>query len=155
MTRWNLYAGAFTKEFETVFAELRSSDNSWERAWVTGGTQSSGWKPDAGGPTQGAHFSEGIERFSFDDVSGALRHIESVGGDIVNPQYLAMHPAFPVVYAAEDARAGRVSSLGVGRDASLERQGAAKAAGDLPISVTGHPSGTLPPRALLVDDTPT
>src|SRR5258707_14710892 len=129
MTRWNLYAGAFTKEFETVFAELRSSDNSWERAWVTGGTQSSGWKPDAGGPTSGAHFSEGIERLSFDDDSGTLRHIESVGQDLVNPQSLAMHPTLPVVYAAEYARAGRLVSLRIGGDGSLWPQGAVKVAG--------------------------
>jgi 6-phosphogluconolactonase len=143
MTRWNLYAGAFTKEFERVFAELRSSDNSWERAWVGGGTQSSGWKPDAGGPTNGAHFSEGIERFGFDDVTGTLRHIEPFGGDIVNPQYLAMHPALPVVYAAEYARAGRVISLRVGSDGSLEQQGAVKSVGELAISVTVHPSGKV------------
>lgn len=143
MTRWNLYAGAFTKEFEKVFADLSNSDNSWERAWVTGGTQSSGWKPDAGGPPRGGHFSEGIERFSFDDVTGELCQLESVGGDLVNPQSLAMHPALPVVYAAEYARDGRIIALGVRRDGSLEQQGALPSAGELAISVAVHPSGKM------------
>jgi 6-phosphogluconolactonase len=143
MTRWNLYAGAFTKEFEKVFAGLSNSDNSWERAWVTGGTQSSGWKPDAGGPPRGGHFSAGIERFSFDDVTGELRHLEPVGGDLVNPQSLALHPALPVVYAAEYARDGRIIALGVRRDGSLEWQGALRSAGELAISVAVHPSGKM------------
>jgi 6-phosphogluconolactonase len=143
MTRWNLYAGAFTKEFEKVFADLRNSDNSWERAWVTGGTQSSGWKPDAGGPTPGGHFSAGIERFSFDDVTGELRHLGSVGGGIVNPQSLATHPGLPVVYAAEYARDGRIVALGIRRDGSLERQGALGSVGELAISVAVHPSGKM------------
>jgi 6-phosphogluconolactonase len=143
MTRWNLYAGAFTKEFESVFAQLRSSDNSWERAWVGGGTQSSGWKPDAGGPAPRVHFSDGIERFSFDDVTGALRHLEPVGGDLVNPQYLALHPHLPVLYAAEYARAGRIISLGVGRDGSLSPEGALRSAGELAIAVAVHPNGKM------------
>jgi 6-phosphogluconolactonase len=143
MTRWNLYAGAFTKEFVAVFAELQNSANSWEKAWVTGGTQSSGWKPDAGGPTSGAHFSEGIECLSFDDISGTLRHAESVGEGLVNPQYLAMHPTLPVVYAAEYARTGRLVSLSIGDDGSLERQGAVKSGGELAISVAVHPGGKM------------
>src|SRR5258708_14506536 len=141
MTHWNLYAGAFTKEFEKVFADLQSSQNSWERAWVTGGTQSSAWKPDVGGPARRAYYSAGIERFSFDAVTGELRHIESVSGGLVNPQYLAMHPTLPVLYAAAYARAGRVMSLDIARGGCLEPQGAAASVGELPIAVAGPPRG--------------
>ena len=62
--------------------------------------------------------SKGIDRFSFDDASGSLRYLETAIG-VVSPQYLALHRRLPVLYAAEFAVPGRLTTFAIGPQGSL------------------------------------
>jgi 6-phosphogluconolactonase len=126
MAHWNVYVGAFTKEFTQEIEQLnKTADIFWR-----------GNHPGLRGTP-----SQGIERLSFDDDTGVLRHVETTTDDIVSPQYLALHPKLPVVYAAEFARPGRLSAFVIRQDGTLVRGSRTESSGELAVAVTVHPSG--------------
>jgi 6-phosphogluconolactonase len=83
--------------------------------------------------------SVGIERCTFDDKTGVVRHVESVAG-LRSPQFLEVHPTKPVLYAAEAARPGNLVTFSIRGDGSLEHRSSTSALGDLTVSVSVHPS---------------
>jgi 6-phosphogluconolactonase len=81
---------------------------------------------------------EGIERFRFDDTDGSLRYLDTTPG-LQSPSYLTVHPVLPVLYAAEFATAGRVTTFVIGKDGSLDRIGTNSSFGELAAAVSIHP----------------
>jgi len=126
MSLWNVYVGAFTKEFAEEVQKLNQSTNIF-------------WKGKYPGFT--ATPSEGIERLVFDDVTGTVRHAGTAAGDLVTPQYLTLHPTLPVLYAVEFSRPGRLTTFAIRPDGELERRCSIETAGALPVAVGIHPSG--------------
>ena len=143
MTRWNVYAGTFTKEFAEEIYRLKTSGTNWWR----GNVKSAGDIPavDTGAAywPAGGKLARGLERFQFDDETGALAHTETITGDVRNPQYLAVHPAHPVLYAAEYARPGRLLTFGIAEDGRLEQRFATDSRGVLAVAVSVHPNGRV------------
>src|SRR5262245_48102877 len=82
---------------------------------------------------------QGIERFRFDDTTGAMQQLDTTTG-VLSPQYLTVHPARPVVYAAEFAAEGKLTLFGIRPDGSLERLSASSSLGALAVAVSIHPS---------------
>jgi 6-phosphogluconolactonase len=82
---------------------------------------------------------KGIDRFSFDDATGSLRYLDTTVG-VVSPQYLALHPRLPVLYAAEFAAPGRLTAFAIGRDGSLQRVSTTPTLGEMAVAVNIHPS---------------
>jgi 6-phosphogluconolactonase len=80
----------------------------------------------------------GIERFSFDDASGSLYHVETTTG-MTSPQYLSLHPRHPTLYAAEFAAPGRLTSFVIRADGSLEERATIGSLGDRAVAVNVHP----------------
>jgi 6-phosphogluconolactonase len=143
MTRWSVYAGTFTKEFAEEIERLRSSGTDW---WRGNAKKTADVPPvDTGAAywPAGGRLANGIERFTFDDQTGDLRQLETVTGDLRNPQYLAAHPTLPVLYAAEYARPGRLITFGVGEDGALARRATTDSGGLLAVAVSVHPSGRV------------
>jgi 6-phosphogluconolactonase len=135
MTVWNVYVGTLTKEFATEIGALRAGSNDpWRGNARNIGMQETGFP-------QGGRFAPGIERFRFDDADGTLSYEETVAGGLVNPQYLALHPALPVLYAAEWARPSRLSAFAVRGDGSLEHLSTTDSLGELAVAAAVHPSG--------------
>jgi len=126
MSLWNVYVGAFTKEFADEVQKLNQTANIF-------------WKGTY--PRFTATPSEGIERLVFDDATGAIRHLGNAARDLVNPAYLALHPGKPVLYAAEWSRQGRLTAFAIGADGTLERQSAIDTLGEFAVAVSIHPSG--------------
>ena len=126
MSLWNVYVGAFTKEFAEEVQKLNQTANIF-------------WKGTY--PRTTAIPSEGIERLLFDDATGDIRYLGNAAGDLVSPTYLALHPGRPVLYAAEWARAGRLTAFAIGRDGTLERQSSIDTLGEFAVAVGIHPSG--------------
>ena len=126
MPLWNVYVGAFTKEFAEEVQKLNQTANIF-------------WKGTY--PRTTATPSEGIERLLFDDATGEIRYLGNAAGDLVSPTYLALHPGKPVLYAAEWARAGRLTAFTIGRDGTLERQSSIDTLGEFAVAVSIHPSG--------------
>ncbi len=116
MSLWNMYVGCFTEDLWTHFARP-DSDTSLP--------------------------SQGIERFSFDDVDGSLRHVDTTGCGLSSPQYLALHPHRAVLYAAEFTSPGRLTSFAIQPDGRLTRQSGAATLGSMAVAVDVHPSGTF------------
>ena len=126
MAHWNVYVGGFTREFAQEIEQLnKTADIFWR-----------GNHPGLRGTP-----SQGIERFGFDDGTGTLRRTETTAGDLISPQYLALHPRLPVVYAAEFGRPGRLSALVVRPDGALARGSRTGPSGELAVAVSVHPSG--------------
>jgi 6-phosphogluconolactonase len=137
MTLWNVYVGTLTKEFATEIGALRAGrSDPWR-----GNARNLGMQQD--GFPQGGRFASGIERFRFDDVDGTLSYADTVADGLVNPQYLALHPTLPVVYAAEWARPSRLSAFAVRGDGSLERLSTTDSRGELAVAAAVHPSGQV------------
>jgi 6-phosphogluconolactonase len=151
MSRWQVYAGTFTKHFAQEVERLRASSNVW---WAAKGEKNAGGDP-AGPARRRSHFSDdfrypaggqladGLEVFEFDDATGALSQRDAFTTDIVNPQYLARHPTLPVLYASEFSRPGRLSAFAIGPDGALARQFTVGTGADLAIAVSVHPSGNV------------
>jgi len=114
MSFWNVYVGGLTRDVWSYFPRP---------------------DPDTTIP------SEGIEHFRFDDSTGSLRHVGTTTGDLFSPQYLALHPSLPVLYAAEFARPGRLVSFSIHPDGRLERQSTIDSLGALAIAVDIHSKG--------------
>jgi 6-phosphogluconolactonase len=132
-----MYVGTYTRKFVTEFEQLRERGEVWWKA-ATASPFADGTRYKAGG-----HLSLGLERFTFDDVEGSVRHIETITGDITSPQYLALHPKLPVIYAAEYGRPGRLLAFRIVDGGTLERLSTADSLGQLAISVSVHPSGSF------------
>ena len=126
MSLWNVYVGAFTKEFADEVQKINQTAKIF-------------WKGTY--PRFTATPSEGIERLVFDDATGAVRHLGNAAGDLVNPAYLALHPSKPVLYAAEWSRQGRLTAFAIGDDGTLERQSSIDTLGEFAVAVSIHPSG--------------
>lgn len=126
MSLWNVYVGAFTKEFAGEVQKLNKTANIF-------------WKGRYPSYTMTA--SEGIEHLVFDDADGSVRHVGNAAGDLVSPQYLALHPAKPVLYAAEWGRPSRLTAFAIGSDGTLERRSTVETSGDYAVAVSIHPSG--------------
>ena len=126
MSLWNVYVGAFTKEFADEVQKLNQTANIF-------------WKGTY--PRFTATPSEGIERLVFDDATGAVRHLGNAAGDLVNPASLALHPSKPVLYAAEWSRQGRLTAFAIGDDGTLERLSSIDTLGEFAVAVSIHPSG--------------
>ena len=126
MSLWNVYVGGFTKEFADEVQKLNQTANIF-------------WKGTY--PRFTATPTEGIERLVFDDATGAVRHLGNAAGDLVSPAYLALHPSKPVLYAAEWARAGRLTAFAIGGDGTLERLSSIETLGEFAVAVSIHPSG--------------
>jgi len=126
MSLWNVYVGAFTKEFADEVQKLNKTANIF-------------WKGQY--PRFTATPSEGIERLVFDDATGAVRHLGNAARDLVSPQYLAPHPKQPVLYAAEWGRPSRLTAFAIGPDGTLERQSTIDTLGEFAVAVSIHPSG--------------
>jgi 6-phosphogluconolactonase (cycloisomerase 2 family) len=150
MSRWQVYAGTFTRHFAQEVERLRASSNVW---WAGKGAGAAGKRaPFADGMRYpaGGELAEGLEVFEFDDVTGKLFYRDAFTSDIVNPQYLARHPRLPVLYASEFSRPGRLSVFAIGPDGTLDRRftagtGAADGSlsGDDPVRI-GFPAGSAP-----------
>ncbi|GEM_PF-4505603 len=82
---------------------------------------------------------KGIERFSFDDASGSLRHLDTATG-MQSPQYLALHHRLPILYAAEFAVPGRLTAFAIAADGSLQRAFTTPSLGEMAVAVSIHPS---------------
>jgi 6-phosphogluconolactonase len=85
---------------------------------------------------------QGIERFQLDDTSGTLRYIDTTTG-VVSPQYLTVHPNLPVLYAAEFAATGNLTTFAIRPDGSLEHLSTSSSLGALAVAVSIHPSTEL------------
>jgi 6-phosphogluconolactonase len=150
MSRWQVYAGTFTKHFEQEVERLRASSNVW---WANKGEQDGKGAPAAPTPKRapfvdgrypaGGELADGLEVFEFDDATGTLSYGGAFTTDIVNPQYLARHPKLPVLYASEMSRPGRLSAFAIGQDGVLSRLFTAGTGADLAIAVSVHPSGNV------------
>lgn len=81
---------------------------------------------------------QGIDRFSFDDATGSLRYLETTTG-VVSPQYLARHHRLALLYAAEFAVPGRLTTFAIGPDGSLQRASTTPSLGDMAVAVSIHP----------------
>jgi 6-phosphogluconolactonase len=137
VTLWHVYVGALTKEFASEVGNLRSGGSD---PWRGNATRVA-LRPD--GFPQGGRFSQGIERFLFDDEAGTMRHVDAVGDDLVNPQYVALHPGLPMLYAAEWGRPSRLSAFQIRSDGSLHRVAAMPSFGELAVSTAVHPGGRV------------
>jgi 6-phosphogluconolactonase len=93
--------------------------------------------------------NEGIAVFELDERSGKLTHLQAVTG-LRNPSYLALHPARPVLYAAEretttwgpnETLAGAMTSLTVKPDGTLSPLGREPAPGGATY-ISIHPTGS-------------
>src|SRR5262245_26220232 len=82
---------------------------------------------------------KGIDRFAFDDATGSLRYLETTTG-VQSPQYLAPHRRLPVLYAAEFAVPGRLTTFAIGRNGSLQRASMTPSLGEMAVAVSIHPS---------------
>jgi 6-phosphogluconolactonase len=151
MSRWQVYAGTFTKHFAQEVERLRASSNVW---WAAKGEKGGEGGPASPGPRRppfpdgihypaGGELADGLEVFDFDDATGTLSHRGGFATDIVNPQYLALHPKLPVLYASEFSRPGRLSAFAIGPDGALERTFTVGTGADLAIAVSLHPNGNI------------
>lgn len=82
---------------------------------------------------------QGIERFRFDDTSGSLRYVDTTSG-VLSPQYLTVHPHLPVLYAAEFAPEGNLTTFAIRPDGSLGHRSTTSSLGALAVAVSIHPS---------------
>jgi len=81
---------------------------------------------------------KGIDRFSFDDATGSLRYLETTTG-VVSPQYLIPHHRLPVLYTAEFAVPGRLTTFTIGPNGSLQRASTTPSLGEMAVAVSIHP----------------
>jgi 6-phosphogluconolactonase len=81
---------------------------------------------------------QGIDRFSFDDATGSLRYLDTTVG-VVSPQYLVQHPRLPILYAAEFAVPGRLTTFAIGPGGSLQRLSTTPSLGEMAVAVSIHP----------------
>jgi 6-phosphogluconolactonase len=149
MSRWQVYAGTFTKHFAQEVERLRASSNVW---WASKGKGGNGEPPPAPSRSPfvdgvrypaGGELADGLEVFEFDDATGTLSYRDAFTADIVNPQYLALHPKLPVLYASEFSRPGRLSAFAVGPGGALDRRLTVGTGADLAIAVSVHPNGNV------------
>lgn len=101
------------------------------------------------GTFTGSTRSEGIYVYRLDPASGALEHVQTVGG-LYSPSFLAFHPQQPFLYAVErqaddpTMNDGAVSTFAIdaatGHLTLLNRQGSG---GVSPAYVSVHPTGTM------------
>jgi 6-phosphogluconolactonase len=126
MSQWNVYVGAYTKEFAAEVQRISQTANIF-------------WKGKY--PGFEATPSEGIERLIFDDATGEIRHLGNAASGVVNPQYVTLHPTKPVLYAAEWDRPGKLTSYQIAADGTLERRASIETHGDHAVAVCVHPSG--------------
>jgi 6-phosphogluconolactonase len=82
---------------------------------------------------------QGIERYQFNDTDASLRYRETTTG-LLSPQYLALHPTLPVLYAAEFASTGNLVAFRIRPDGSLEHLSTTDSLGELAAAVSIHPS---------------
>lgn len=115
MSLWTVYVGCFTNDIWSYYPRPAR---------------------DASQP------SDGIEQLLFDDEHGTIQHLGSHDGDLSSPQYLAVHPTLPVLYAADFADPGRLTSFTMDRDQQLSRQSTIGTKGSMASAVAVHPSGS-------------
>jgi len=106
-----------------------------------GGVTEDVWKyfpnldPDATIP------SEGVSHLIFDNMSGSLEYSDTSGGDLFSPQYLAVHPSLPILYASEFAKPGRLASFEIDDVGRLGPPSAIETFGTMAVAVAVNPSG--------------
>jgi 6-phosphogluconolactonase len=90
----------------------------------------------------------GIAVYTLDQATGALTHVQSLGG-LNSPSFIALHPSRPVLVAverqwtADDGSQGAVSSFAVDeRDGTLRPVSRVSSRGVSPCYVSIHPSGS-------------
>jgi 6-phosphogluconolactonase len=137
VTIWDVYVGTLTKEFATEVRDLRTGGNDPWR----GNAKKVALRED--GFPQGGRFAHGIEHFAFNDADASLQHLQTVGSDLVNPQYVTLHPTRPVLYAAEWSRPSRLSTFAIGDDGTLEPRAATPSLGELAVAAAVHPAGKV------------
>jgi 6-phosphogluconolactonase len=145
VARWHMYVGTFTRHFGDEVARLQSSGADWWKGLSRSPAQQERPAVDPGAPywPAGGGFAEGVEWWSFDDADGSVRYRHTVAGDFVCPQFLALHPTLPVLYAIEYGRPTRVWALAIREDGSLEPRSATDTSGLLGNALTVHPSGNF------------
>jgi 6-phosphogluconolactonase len=116
MSLWHVYVGGFTEDIWTYYPRPAR---------------------DTSEP------SKGIERLLFDDLTGSLQRVDSTDGELFSPQYLALHPTLPVLYASEFARPGRLTSFAILRDGQLARQSTVETLGPMAVAVSVRSTGTF------------
>ncbi|MFI7190228.1 lactonase family protein [Nocardia nova] len=114
MTNWHLYIGCFTEDLWLHFPRPESDTTISSR---------------------------GIEHLIFDDDTGALRDVGLASDNLASPQYLALHPRLPVLYAAEFSRPGKLVTFEICADGRLKRRTAQNSLGTLAVATSVHPSG--------------
>ncbi|WAX58452.1 lactonase family protein [Jatrophihabitans cynanchi] len=143
MTTWQVYAGTFTKHFVQEVERLRADSNVW---WANKGADVGAPRPspfiDGKRYPAGGELADGLEVFEFDDQTGALAFQQAYTSDIANPQYVALHPKLPLLYASQMARPSRLSAFDI-TDGALDWRFAVDTGADLAIAVSVHPSGRL------------
>lgn len=135
MAIWHTYVGTFTPEFQHQIDYIETSRRALKSLVKTEGK-------DLRQVDEVAAFSQGIERYVFDDADGTLRHVD-VTGDLANPQYLALHPKLPVLYSIEWTRTGRLCAFAIGPDGALTRLSRVETLGELADAVAIHPNGRV------------
>jgi 6-phosphogluconolactonase (cycloisomerase 2 family) len=127
MALWNVYVGGFTTELVQGLTDSTTIPASGQYSEMTA--------------------SGGIDRMTFDDTTGELRYLGNVAADLTSPQYIALHPSKPLLYAAEFAGSGRLSTFGIGPDGALERQSGIETPGTYAVAVSLHPAGMAASRS--------
>jgi 6-phosphogluconolactonase len=141
-----VYVGTFTKAFIQEVERLRTSSNVWWAKKGSSGAEAPRAPFENGRYPAGGELADGLEVFEFDDVTGELTYQGGFSEDIANPQYLALHPTLPILYASEMSRPGRISAFRLDESLSGKFPGRAFTAdtgADLAIAISVHPSGAV------------
>lgn len=133
MALWNVYVGNFTKEFQHEIDYIETSRRALRSLEPSA-------KKDLRQVDEVPRFSEGIDRYSFDEASGALAYEGTLGG-MANPQNFARHPTRPVLYSIEWTRVGRLAALEVQPDGTLRQLSRVITGGELADAVCIDPAG--------------
>src|SRR5690242_5120228 len=95
----------------------------------------------------GGEPAEGIYVYELDPSSGALNHVQTVGG-LSSPSYLSLHPRLPVLYSVErdwtpeDSTSGGLDAFRIDpANGSLSLAGRERSGGAYTAHVSVHPSG--------------
>src|SRR4051794_32487245 len=88
--------------------------------------------------------AEGISVFQMDEGSGALTHVQTVGG-LSSPSFLALHPTLSVLYTVErewspeETHVGALTTFAIDpRNGGLTQVGRERSGGDWPAHVSVH-----------------
>ncbi|HLG70594.1 MAG TPA: lactonase family protein [Chloroflexota bacterium] len=95
----------------------------------------------------GGEPAEGIYVYEMEPSSGALTHVQTVGG-LSSPSYLALHPTLPMLFTVErewspeETNVGALTAFRIDPGSGkLTLAGRERSGGDYPAHVSVHPSG--------------